>query len=142
MSLVLADARRATPGSCCICGAPAEQWHRSGRRDTDADGLVLAVRCCAAHEIDALRALRTLTIAELADGIPAARRATRAGSAIRRAERLLGRGRLHGRASAALAGASSSTHTHAILGAAAEGEALALMRLAAALAPSASGAQS
>lgn len=129
----LADTRRATGGPCCICGADATQWHRSSRRGTDADGLTLAVRCCDAHERDALAAMHALTIADVAALVPRSRRAARAAGARSRADRLEGRGRRCLYASAALRGASSAHHTYAALGSMAGMEADCLRRLADAL---------
>lgn len=131
MIAALADARRATGGVCCICGATATQWHRSGRRDTNADGLTLAVRCCGDHETAALAAMRLLTIADVASLTPRSRRSARAAGAITRANRMTRRAAASRRAAAALSGASSATHSYALIGGLQNLEAAALRRLAA-----------
>lgn len=66
----LADSRRATPGPCCLCDAPATQWHRTGRHRSDADGLTTAVRCCDAHEQDAATESSATPILVDEDGKP------------------------------------------------------------------------
>lgn len=111
-ALPLTDTRRATPGACAICGADATKWLRGTISEAT---YVVACRSCDAHEHDARRAMSALTLAELAARIPRSRRASRAASARRRADRLRGRSRAHGRCSADLRGASSHTHTHSLM---------------------------
>lgn len=113
----LADARRATGGRCCVggCSHEAAVWRRSSRRATDADGLTLAIRACAAHDDAAYVALGKLSIADVAAIVPRSRRGRRAAGARRQAERLRMASCSRMRASADLRGASSHTHTLALI---------------------------
>lgn len=129
----LADPRRPTGGPCVICDAPAEVWRRSERRDTDADGLTLAIRACSAHESEALRSLGALTLSDVVEAIPRRMRARRADTAERRAARLGAYATAARRASASLSGASSAAHTYGLLGGYRAFCGEALLRLATAL---------
>lgn len=131
----LADARRATPGRCCVqgCAQHAYIWHRSGRRATDADGLALAIRACSEHETTADEALSQLTLADVVNLIPRSRRKNRARTARAQADKLLGRAQKCERTGADLRGASSTSHTYALVGGYRRLEAEALDALADAL---------
>ena len=120
---------RATPGACGLCGEAATQWHRSTARC----GLVVAARCCDAHEDAAKQTLRDTTVEMVASAIPACRRSSRAASAVRRADRLDAKAGRAASAGAAIRGASSACHTLGLHAAAMAVEADALRELAAAL---------
>jgi len=114
-------------GKCACCDAAAHVWYRTG---IVADGrIVVAARYCEAHDPDlhpgAAQRLSALTIADVARLSPA--RARRAAERIARAE---AKAEAHGRASAALRGASSLTHTHALMAGVRAEEAETLRRLA------------
>ena len=128
----LADARRATSGLCSCCDRPAIGWSRSGRRDTDLDGMPLAVRYCEDHEKDAEAAMSALTAQDVAALIPR-NRARRAATARAKADRLRGYSTIAYRTSARLRGASSLTHTHGLWAAYSEMQASAYDALAYAL---------
>lgn len=129
----LADSRRATAGLCSCCDGTAIGWSRSDRRDTDIDGLTLAVRYCAAHESAAETGMAALTASDVARLIRRDR-PRRARAARIRAQRLLRVGsESASRASADMRGASSLTHTYRLLGGYAALRADAYERLAAAL---------
>jgi len=126
----IAPSNRATGGLCAICDAHATTWHRTGLA---AGGLTVAGRACADHEQEVVSGLVRLTAEDLARLTPRHRRAARAASALRRADRLDGYARGWRRHSAGLQGASSLTHTCAIAGAVCGRESGALRDLAAAL---------
>lgn len=114
-------------GKCCCCPAAATAWYRSG---IIADGrITVAALYCGSHDPDAGgngQRLADLTVADVAR--LDRRRARRAAA---RVARLQSRAEAHGRAAAALRGASSHTHTHSLFAGAARQEAETMARLAA-----------
>lgn len=113
----LAHPRAASGGSCSWCPAPAVSWQRSGRRGTDADGLVLACRACAACEPHASGWLDRVTLADVVRVTRPSRRADRAAQARRAAIVHRTGSRAAARAAADLRGASSMTHSASLMGA-------------------------
>lgn len=116
-------------GPCAICDCNATMWLRS----TSCCGLVVAAYACDEHETEVRAALRATTVQDVAATVRPGRRAARADTARRKADRLMDRACGHGQRSAALRGASSATHTHALLQGAYEHEADGLYALADAL---------
>jgi hypothetical protein len=124
--LRLARITHGDSGRCGCCKRAAAVWYRTGLI-VDAR-LTVAARYCEEHDPDSGgtgQRLGSLTLADVARLSP--RRARRARQ---RAEQFAACAAAHGRASAALAGASSATHAHALLAGAAAEEADAYRRLA------------